>query len=310
MDTTTTTQDTDSKLTAAMRELSQLVDEFARNGKQANAAGLKPQLQFRSFNAFSESALGFPNFRAFLRAAEERGFIRLRPAVGGDLQALPAEGAEDPSAHVSQSATEPKRVLPVRPELWKAFFNWRPGFKRLYKVSSGDVYMFPEVPSPIGETLLYATFRAEWKASPALFLEIEPITQEVQLRWMREFTEQLPAGDAKQALSAALATTHPGSFFTRLVAALPDAPAWKQFRLERVVGEIQTWADQHHVTIDVFGRPPTTVAVPATPDTTPSAPPIDKVRTEELRRQILRAVERMSVSDLLRIPIPAEYWYE
>jgi hypothetical protein len=305
-----TTHDAESKLTASMRELSQLVGDFARNGKQANAAGLKPQLQFRSFGVFSESALGFPNFRSFLRAAEARGFIRLRQMVGGDLLALPAETVEEPSNQINSPAPEPKSVRPIRSELWRALFNWRAGLKRLYRVPSGDVYVFPVEPSSLGETALHAAIRAEWHASPNLFLEIEPITQEKQLRWMREFTEQLPSGDAKQALTAALGTARPGAFFTRLAAALPDGPAWKQFRLERVIGEIHEWANLNHLTIDLYGRPTDLTEPPTAPESPSPAVALDRVPTEELRRRILRAIEKMSASDLLRIAIPAEYWYE
>lgn len=305
-----TTQDEDSRLTAAMRELSQLASDLARKGKQANAAGLKPQLQFRSFGVFSESALGFPNFRSFLREAQSRGFIRLRPALGGDLLVLPAEAAEEGPTPDSRSTIQSKQALPIRQELWKAFFNWRPGFKRLYRKASGAVYMFPLEPSPIGETAANAAVRSEWKTAPELFAEIEPIAQEKQVQWMREFTEQLPSGDAKQALTAALATAHPAPFFARLVAALPDAPAWKLFRLERVVSEIQAWADQHDLTIELYGRPPESAELPGPRAAIPVSPPVDTIRAIELRQRVLRAVEKMSVADLLRIPIPAEYWYE
>ncbi|MHB8687543.1 MAG: hypothetical protein ACYDB4_10160 [Candidatus Dormibacteraceae bacterium] len=303
-----TTEDPQDRLTASMQELSQLVTDFVRTGKQATAAALKPQLQFRSIGVFSETALGFPNFRSFLREAESRGFVRLRAHFGGDLLVLPVEAAEQPSAELS-SPSEPTRIKPIRQELWRAFFNWRPGFKRLYKLPSAEIYMFPEEPNPLWETAVNATLRAEWKASPELFVEIAPITQETQVRWMREFTEELPSGDAKQALTAALATTHPAAFFARLVMALPEAPAWKHFRLERVVAEIQEWAHQHQVTIDLFGRP-TGIVAPATPaEPAPIGQP-ERLRSEELRRKILRAVEKMPLSDLLRISIPAEYWYE
>src|SRR5438309_809277 len=113
-----TTQSPEDKVTASMEELGLLVEDFTRRGKQANAAALKPALQFRSFGVFSEAALGFPSFRSFLRAAEDRGFIRLRQTAGGDLNVLPADRGTSTVGEPAMSKAEPKPATPIRQELW------------------------------------------------------------------------------------------------------------------------------------------------------------------------------------------------
>src|SRR5579864_3882235 len=236
----------ESQLRSAFVLLQDVVRDFQVRGRTANAAGLKPALQQKTYGMFAEHRLNFKSFRESLLAAERNGFVRIRPASGGDLEVLGPE-AELSAAAISRqvdSRPAPERPGRVRPDLWRAFNDWTPGWKRLYKVTTGAVYMYPEYPGVLGdERPEYAAYRAEAAATPQAFKQIQPIPQATQRAWMAGFTQAVTDLRMRGLLEAALDGDRPFGLFTRVVFGTPNlGPAWNRFRTEKVLDEILRWA--------------------------------------------------------------------
>jgi Uncharacterised protein family (UPF0158) len=300
-----------SHVRSAFLLLQEAVRDLQVRGRTANAAGLKPSLQQRTYNVFSEHRLGFRSFRDFLIEAERQKFIRLRPAAGGDLEVLLPDSAA--VASLASSARPVQRPRSIRPDLWTAFNDWTPGWKRLYKVTSGEVYMFPEHPGLLGdEKPEYGAYRAEAETTPAGFKEIHPVGQEVQRNWMNGFVETVQDDRLRQAFLAALNTDRPVAIFTRLVLGLPDlASDWKRFRTQRVVDEIFKWAASNGLEVQPFVGPSSApMAGQARVASSIASVSNPEIPDEALRHKILEALARMPMAELLRLPVPLEYLIE
>ena len=132
-----TSSTTPSELEIAFQLLADVVAEQAEQGRSLHAASLKPLLVKRSAGGFSDRALGFASFYAFLVAARDKTWIDLRPAgtTPNDVVVVPlvpASGADaapvgEPSR--GYGASKPRHI---RSDLWAAFVNWDSGFKRVY----------------------------------------------------------------------------------------------------------------------------------------------------------------------------------
>jgi hypothetical protein len=136
---------------------------------------------------------------------------------------------------------------------------------------------------------------------------------------MRTFVSQLPPGEEKDQLNAALDDDHPLSAFVRAVRTIPDVErSWRSTFTEEVTSAITRWMRQQQLMADIYHMPSTTSGEPARharaegPKTGAAARQSTLIRhkadsPDELRQQVLEAVARMSLSELLRLPIPAEY---
>jgi len=293
----------------AMALLQQVVHEFEVGGRRAYSAGLKPALQQRTYHAFSEHRLGFRSFREFLLRAEREGYVRLRPTSNGDLEALSVESAN--AKPVAERTVAP--WLPsIRSDIWKAFNDWTPGWKRLYKITTAEVYLFPEHASPFGdEKPEYGAYRAEAANSPEGFKEISPIAESLQRTWMASYAAQLTDEADRRALEATLETDRPIPAFTRLVIGLPGGGGWKRYRTRKVLDEMYKWASKNGLELEPFatkapGGAPAGSYSKAGLSTQDSAGPTDEAR----KRRVLAALERMPLAELLRLSIPVEYLIE
>jgi hypothetical protein len=283
----------------ALRLLQAVVVERHAAGRRTIAAGLKPVLQRRSVNTFSEGSLGFPTFRSFLQDAARKGVIRLRPTLE-DYEVLPP--GDDPIDSAVTGARSLRRREPrprVRPDLWRAFVDWRQGWKRVYDIEQDRAVMFPEATPEAGDAPEYAHVRQAWLANPDAFREITPITQNDQLTWMQEFSIADPDPAMRLALQTALATESPLRAFTNTVRTnTASSNRWHAERLRRVAEVIRGWASENSLEVQIFQKREMPESF-ATHGDTPE--------WSTLRQKVHVAVDRMPVADLLRLSIPIEY---
>ncbi len=306
-------EDSARALAEALDLLRESVRELIATKRRTTAAAVSLQMR-RSSKTFTPAATGFGTFRDFLRFAEGVGAVALLPPVpGGDMEVLSAS-AVGPSTELSPPTPSPR---PVRRDLWQAFVDWSPQWQRAYDVHTGRVVTLPTDANSNDDSTSQS--RQAWHEDPARFHRIVPLSRGDQLKWMRDFVSRLPAGAERDQLTGALADEHPLSAFTGAIRALPALQrAWRRNLTDQVTAAITRWILRENITVDIYRMPPTrrdetsdrisADRVEAEdPSQKSSAVSHETDSSDDLREQVLEAVARMPLSELLRLPIPAEY---
>jgi hypothetical protein len=297
-------------LDAAIEAVTIAVRDLHARGKQAFAAALKPELQ-RRFGHFDEHALGFTSFHSFLRAAEERGNIKL-VAVGPHVQALPPEVASPVRIQVADQTIRLEPAKLIRRDLWRCFMDWTPGWHRLFDVERGEAVMFPEKESPL-DYRDHVEARRVWRENPERFREIPAIERETQLGWMRQFAASLDDRIARSLITAAAEDEYPFREFTRVTRTVPGIAAqWNRFRVAKVAETIEAWAARWGLPLNVW-EPVVSSAAPAPERTldatsaTVTTAVLDENMESAIRQRVHRIVDRLPVTELLKIKFSIEY---
>lgn len=289
----------------AFRLLREVVSEYAQRGLRPNAAGLKPGLQVRSFGKFNESSLGYKSFREFLFAARAAGHVELKPS-GNDYAVLPPDDASSGSDAVTTTlATEPFRQpnrpsrAGIRPDLWRAFLDWTPQVRRYYSRTADTVVTFSELPGGL-ELPEQARAREHVQANAAEYVEVAPLSRDQMLEWMKEFAATVQEKAEHTALLGALGTDRALGAFAAIARLSPSVwSRWHAFRQQRVAAVIEEWAATNRLSLTIFE--PGFQAVLPTPVS------VDEQRLSDLRNRLHTAIDRMPLSDLLRLSLPLEY---
>lgn len=92
--------------------------------------------------------------------------------------------------------------------------------------------------------------------------------------------------------------------FTRLVRAVsqPVGAAWHRRRQLQVSEAIEAWRREHNLEVEHLVQAQT-----GERRTGVSTKKMDGIEEDEIRARVLAAVERMPLSDVLRLAIPVEY---
>lgn len=218
-----------SDLKHAFELLRDSVEGLLAQGKIAATAGVKPEMQRRSYGGFDERRLGFATFRDFIRAAEEAGVVRVTHRGPGVTHLAPAHGRE-PVAAPGSGPT----LRRVRRDLWEAFFDWHHG-PRYWDARDKRV----------------VEDAAPGERDPRFFL-ITPISLDQQVEWMRSFASEVEDPLA-EALRAVLDTRRPAQAFAGLLRTNRRMQIlWNQRRLDLVAEHIGRWASAHGLEISIW----------------------------------------------------------
>jgi len=301
---------TDELRDAAIALLRSLVDEFIAEHRRPLAATLKKVMVDRTYGGFHEIRLGFTSFKHFLEEAQRRGVVTLASTTfPGELLVEPVRANVEPgqtASSVVQSPAPPTGDYgrsPIPNDIWRCFVDWNPGLRRWYHVPSGMALMFPQDPIPM-ERPEHTAARDKWRAAPEQCVEIPAIGMPRQLEWMREFTEGTSDSGNRRLLEAALAGDRPNSSFSLALRGSPTLwTQWRAFRIDKVREVVKTWAEVNNVVVSVDEASPP----PVMPKTRTAEQSQDTPGERALRAKIVQAVERMSIGDLRRLPIPVEY---
>ncbi|MBK7581134.1 MAG: hypothetical protein IPI67_13080 [Myxococcales bacterium] len=194
-----------------------------------------------------------------------------------------------------EAATTPRRHAKQIPrELWRAFTFVAPSVKRFYERATGKVLLFAEDDETLART-----------QEDAGFAKIESISPAEHLAFAQSFTRTAP--EAWQGILGA-ALTEPFWFRAFTTALRRDQQlflTWNRARTGWVQQRIEGWAKENDVSL----ASPVSVVSPVQQAT--SGVGVSGVRPpERARERILAAVSRMPLSELLTLPIPAQYWLE
>ena len=122
------------------------------------------------------------------------------------------------------------------------------------------------------------------------------------------FAEQ-QQGPIKLLLDFALSRDRPFREFSQAVRGdYPASRAWQTFRKDRLIARIDDWKSSNEVELSVFSAQQDAGSGAAGREA--GATVVDVSDTDAVRKRMHEVVDRMSVSDLLRLSVPAEYWID
>jgi len=331
---------TSSDPAVAFVALCNLVRKWRAEGRKTTTAGLKPALQ-KAIPGFSEADFGFLQFRDFVAAAVEAGHIQVQKLPTGHPMVLlpdeslieeapreasaggtvPAPAASRDPALTSSDSTQQNTWGRLKQDVWATFVNWHYSHDRLWDRTVRRAFAFP-----VNEDRGPA-----WFSEPERFVRVDAVDQDAQIGWMREWAETLPP-PSRDSLIAAIAPGRPLGQFRRELNASGLAAAWRAELQRRVLQHAAAWARTHSIPLhDLLDQrsplrpppaspptqPPSVDAAPAPPalqapsplagpsPSPPDAGPSDD--TAQLRALLHRAIDRMSLAELISLPIRAEH---
>jgi hypothetical protein len=240
----------------------------------------------RAFPNVHWTSFGFLKLKNVLDELETQGAVRTGRDHNGTFVVWPANApvSATPAIPESKPALSARPYLPMlRREVWFAFVSETPVGRRFLDRNTGDVRMAASnVPSDSGD-----------------WVEIQPIDQETQRQWARDFltAQGLLNGEVQTCLADR-------QWYRRLAEFLeqrrPEALAsWNRLRTQNAIGHVRNWCESHAVRFDSVTE---SFLRRKQFDESASGP-----RTKDLRQALLKAIEKMATSELLELPIPAKH---
>ena len=88
------------------------------------------------------------------------------------------------------------------------------------------------------------------------YVTIEPLPSSSAWSMMRDFSDLLPAGEAKEDLTRATKSTHPFRRFKEALAGRPEVgDAWSAFRREARLQLVRVWLENHEIEAELRPEP-------------------------------------------------------
>ena len=286
---------TSPDLAKTFAELQQVVADLQARGRKSLVQGVKPQLQ-RKIVGFDETALGFDTFGAFIRAAEQAGYVTTR-RVDRQIEVDLPPGVEP----VAQPTVGP-RVPRVRKALWDAFTDWSGEHPRYLDTESGGIVELEPGTGDRDDAMEQLV-----RQNPERFIEVSVASRDAHLAWAREFLALRDRHRLVPFLRIALDNEDESiESFSRLIRYDPELSAeWRVARRRHMADHIQDWAREHGIDVDLEGQ-----------DRSPKPAPSDShvhseadrgVDEATLRALAHRAIDRMSLGELHDLPIRLGY---
>ncbi len=227
---------------------------------------------------------GFLKFKDVLATLAREGRLRTGPNSKEAFSLWLTEGTAPPVRPFQPS----DRFRPLRNRVWFAFIASQPEGGRYLSQTTGEV-------------------RVGCSGSPGeSWVEIHPISPDDDRNNARQFIGNNDINDAEIQSSIDEERWYL-DFPKQLAAKHPQlAVAWKRERSSRVIEYVKTWCDQNDVDPEVVFEK---LAPAKSPSTNRFADSIrnDLPATDDLRKVLLEAIQRMSTDDLLRISVPASH---
>ena len=290
--------------------LREIVAEWRAAGRKTTTAGITSVLVSR--HLLDTEALGFSSHQDFWEAAERAGVARRERLPNGHwFVLLPGEDLPNdvltPNPPVRGRASLGERRLP--PDLWAALVEWDSRYRRFWDRENRRAFFVPSAPGWVPTDL-----------DESLYAEIQPVTREIQLDWMREFAAQ-QSGSVGEALTTALSVDAPIGAFRRALESEGLLDSWRRKLRDRVFDRATSWAESHNVSItwmverdhpvrDLSQRRRVTGADDAPTSASAVTAAQSTVAAESVRRLVLRAVESMAIDELYSLPLRAHHFLD
>lgn len=270
--------------------------QFAARLKQRLTAALESKGE----DAFDERKFGFKGFRHFLTEGTQGLFVIAPSPDGADI-VVSLQGATGGASTTSSSANETGSS--IRKEVWQAFTNPDQTRLRFLNRRTHVVrhYLRGEESPPAQEV---AAARAE-------FVEIQPISGDDQVGWMRQFIEQKnighPLHDVLEGIIAKPYTSGVNAAFTG--ALQDDGLEWRQDRVQKIIQRIAAWSKANDVPMEYLSsrHVPESAHPPATHPNKPvkvewSEDGVDGVKNPRVQAERLLGI--LTNDEISRVVLP------
>ncbi|MEQ0777871.1 hypothetical protein ABLT15_36825 [Paraburkholderia tropica] len=290
---------------------SQLLTQLLSVNSPELGARLKQRLNAafaaNGLGGFDEKSLGFAKFTDYLlRQHGDLVSVERREGFGDILVSLRSM----PSARTSYIPVLKQLQGPatpvIRSDVWQAFANPDPERKRFFNVHTARIVHYLKGKS--------GPERAQVESAPDTFVEILPISGDVQARWMREFlgSASLPSNE-REALEPLVAEPYSSAVnatFTRALGA--HSVAWRNYRTAQITSVIDAWAHGHAIPLSQLH----VVSPDATAGTLEAAGTTESRATATLaigsehslqvppRQQVVKLLELLTDDDIVRLVLP------
>lgn len=212
------------------------------------------------------------------------------PTSSGDIVVSLKTAGDTQSPPVPASRDKPSGV---RTDVWQAFTN--PDLKRKRYFNRIDHRILHFIEDVEDE------YSAKWKDSPNDYVEIDVLTGDVQVAWIRDFIallndSELDPNTVGELLSGSY-STGVNTTFTKLLGA--RAEEWRKIRTHKIGEHIASWATRNNIHMHEL-RPKAQHGTGMTEAEAPPAP----APAMTIREQAIKLLERMSEDEIARVAIP------
>lgn len=276
----------------------QLILQLLSNNSPELGARLKQRLNklllHKGLSPFDEKGYGYKRFSDFLQSALGEKVAIERPQGAGDIHVSlrqPQITQHFHVAYVANAKESKEQSLVIRSDVWQAFINPDPERKRfLHKATLEIRHFLQNEPNPIKE---------EVAQDSSNFIEINQISGEIQVKWMRAFLDSTRMSSSERApLEAIIAEPYSSAVnttYTRALGALGSS--WRQFRTNRVIDTIKKWASEHDV-------PFHSLCIQKSSENLSSMQSRSDQSQLTARQQATKLLELLSEEDIARLVIP------
>jgi hypothetical protein len=228
-------------------------------------------------------SLGFPKLKDVLAELETQGLIRTGANRKGAFSVWLASEPQVPYAEPKPTIRGSHSPM-LRREVWYAFISSSPPGRRFLERKSGSIRMaVANEPVEAGD-----------------WVEIQPIAQDTQRSWARDFlsSQNLPdEAEAEASISDAEWFRSLADFLTRKHPEL--LASWNRLRTQNTVSQVRQWCEEHSVPFELVTELPRWQQLNSRVGTIADA--------NDLRRALLHAIQQMPTSELLELPIKAKH---
>lgn len=288
---------------AAYTHLRELLRTWTAAGRKTTTAGITSALKQSA--VLDLVRLGFRSNAEFWEEAERRELVtRHRLDNGHWYVTMPGEPVPTDFATKQHAAppTEDPSLAKFRGEVWSAFVDWDTEYRRFWDRKSRRAFFVPAVKGWIPSAS---------DADRTRFIEVAPITMDIQIDWMKRFARASDMHDAVALLRALDADSPPGAF-RRALETTGLLGAWRATLRSEVRAFVAGWASTHGVDMSELTEPqnarPKATPEPRAPKpnlkTTLSSPTSGN---DDLRARVHRVVDVMSEDDLRELPLRGEH---
>ncbi|HEY7424700.1 MAG TPA: UPF0158 family protein [Gemmataceae bacterium] len=256
-----------------------VIERFSSTGQPTDGAVLAERIRHR-FPDFSYGQLGLLKLSDAVDYAERKGLL-IRNRSVKHLEIRPRDGER----HTPTEAGVALRIPHIRPDIWRAFVFIAPGQTNYFDQHTGTVIerqASGQEPDQAQHVLIPTIHLAE------------------QQQWMEEFLQRRPHLDSSEA------PVQDPYCFAKFPVWLREHGTglereWKQFRVQRVIERIRTWAEKNGIDPSGFFSAPL------------SSQQLDRVITTSvsyeraIRAAVIAAARNLSIEQLQEISIPIRY---
>lgn len=199
------------------------------------------------------SSYGYPKFAVYLERIHN-DLIRIeRDPDASDVLVCLHDNLSLPVLDTQDLPTT-KGII-VRSDIWQAFLNPDLQRKRYFDKSSCSVVHFKCGKNTLEERLL--------ADNPDNYIEIHPIDGELQLRWMRDFLNDLPVSQTeKDILAGQVGVKYSSVLNSTFIKSLGiHAELWRKYRIPRVFKILQNWAKDVGISFETLCVPNKKVSI-------------------------------------------------